>query len=158
MTAATSMILHFTGNPWNCSCDALYRAYKVLRVETRKNITLLCESPEEVRGESWDILEERCELTTAKSTVTAARTADVTATYEVTEAELVRLVTKERSDQIPSPNVSSITPTVIFIICFAVAVCVVIALVVIIIRKIRKPNLNHLWWEDQVARKDILSE
>jgi hypothetical protein len=146
MTASTSTILHFTGNPWNCSCDALYRTYKVLRVETRKNITLLCESPEEVRGESWDILEETCELTTAKSTVTAARTADVTATYEVTETELVRLVTKERSDQNLSPKVSSITPTVIFIICFAVAVCVVIAVVVIVLQQLAGPSDCCRYW------------
>jgi hypothetical protein len=36
-------------------------------------------------------------------------------------------------------------------------VCIAIAVAMIAIRKVRKPNLDHLWWEDEVTRKELMS-
>jgi hypothetical protein len=149
--------LYFTGNSWTCSCDALYNAYKVLREETTKNITLLCTNPEDGRGKPWDILEDKCKPKTAAEITVIA---DTNRTYEATEIEVTtveQMVAKDGFDQNPSSEAPSVIPGVIFIVCFAVAACFAVAVVTVVTRRIRKPDLNHLWWEDTVGRRDLMS-
>jgi hypothetical protein len=55
------------------------------------------------------------------------------------------------------PKASSST-SIIFVTAFSVAVCIIIAAVFMITRKVRKPNLNHRWWEDEFTRRELLSE
>ena len=61
------------GNPWLCDCDRMYRVYRELRGGRGQSVTLRCENPAELRGESWDVLEDRC-----KPTVTAPPQPSVT--------------------------------------------------------------------------------
>ncbi|GFG32420.1 hypothetical protein Cfor_11247, partial [Coptotermes formosanus] len=59
----TDTAVNLTGNPWRCDCGAVYTFYRMSREGTGKNLTLRCENPAELRGESWDILEEKCRPT-----------------------------------------------------------------------------------------------
>jgi hypothetical protein len=125
-------------------------------VETTNNITLICESPAEVSGKSWEILEDKCKptTTTTESTIPATNATSRSALGTTINKLFTKDVSAERgSQEVEPPNFRAI-----FIAVFAIAVCIAIAAVIIWIRRVRKPNLNHLWWEDQVTRKDMMSE
>jgi transcriptional regulator len=95
-------------------------------VKTGRNITLLCENPARVRGESWEILEVECQTTTTTTTttgssVTAVWTPDRSyATADETEMKVtysaVNLVVNS------SPKLSSFTFMSIFVTVFSVTV------------------------------------
>jgi hypothetical protein len=112
----------FTGNPWNCECDALYSVYRTLQVRTARNITLWCEHPAGIKGESWDILEEECQPTTTTTTTPTTTGSSVTAvgTTEANgatadETQKTASHTNENVVVKSSPNVSSFTSVSIFI-------------------------------------------
>jgi hypothetical protein len=76
----TDCCAHVADNPWDCDCDGMYTVYRTFREESGQNVTLLCESPADLKGESWDVLEEKCQSTVAppQPTVTDS-TAKITA-------------------------------------------------------------------------------
>jgi hypothetical protein len=45
-----------------------------------------------------------------------------------------------------------------FVACFAAAVFIAVVVIAIIIRRIRSPTLNVLWWEDVVSRQEFMSK
>jgi hypothetical protein len=110
-----------------------------------------------VSGKSWEVLEDRCQPTTPIPPPTTAAAAAYEAEAEEVEAatELTALVT----NALTGPTQASFaTLHIIIVLVFATAMCVTIAVAMIAIRKVRKPDLDHLWWEDEVTRKDMMSQ
>jgi hypothetical protein len=46
----------------------------------------------------------------------------------------------------------------IFVSSFAAAVCIVVVVLTITIRRLRTPRLKRLWWEDVVTRQELMSD
>ena len=61
-TAVTDLI----ANPWNCDCSVLLEVWRGLK----HKLTLHCASPTQLRGKSWDEMEELCFLEGGPSLVT----------------------------------------------------------------------------------------
>jgi hypothetical protein len=57
----TAAVTDLSGNPWKCDCPALGVAW----LELRESLTLVCASPEDRRGRTWDVLK----LDTCRNTV-----------------------------------------------------------------------------------------
>jgi hypothetical protein len=126
---------HVAGNPWRCDCDAIYTVYRTSRNATRKNLTLLCENPEDVSGASWDILEDKCRSTVMPPRPPTLRTVTSSAvnTTRVSRAQFSTNDQHGVSDQqsSPDPSHSVSARLVIPLSMFAVAVyTVVLALIV----------------------------
>lgn len=84
------------GNPWLCDCDRMYRVYRTVREGRGQSVTLRCEDPAELRGESWDVLEDRC-----KPTVTPpqpAVTGSTANTADVSTSQSVQFSTSDQQD------------------------------------------------------------
>jgi flagellar biosynthesis/type III secretory pathway M-ring protein FliF/YscJ len=163
----------------------MYTVYQKFREGTGQNVTLRCDSPADLRGESWDVLEERCKPTvttpqpavtdsTANTTAVSTSqptdsTANTTAVstsqptqFNATVQQTV-LVEASSSDDSHSPSPSLVqSPSMFIVICVvSLAVVVFIAFLVVIevIRRLKRRTrqLNRLWWEDVVARKELMS-
>jgi len=173
----TNCCAHVAGNPWHCDCDSMYTAYRTFREGTGHNLTLRCESPKDVKGESWDVLEERCKptvtpsqpaVTRSTANNTAVNTANNSAvstanTTAVSTSQHVQFnITVQHNVSVkessPDPWHSSSPFLVIFVACFAAAVFIAVVVIMIIIRRLRSPRLNHLWWEDVVSRQELMSK
>jgi hypothetical protein len=50
----TAAVTDLSGNPWKCECSALGEAWR----ELGNNRTVICASPEDRRGRTWDVIEE----------------------------------------------------------------------------------------------------
>jgi hypothetical protein len=153
------LITLITGNPWNCESDALYSVYRTLGEKTSRNITLWCENPAGVKGESWDILEEECQptTTTTGSSVTAVWTIEWSdATADKTEMTVIH--TTENLVVNSSPKLSSFTFMSIFVTVFSVTVFIAVVAVDMIIRKVRKRKSNQRRLKDQVTRMELMPE
>ena len=148
------------GNPWRCDCDAIYTFYRTSRNATRKNLTLLCENPEYVRGESWDTLEDKCQ-----STVTPPLTTVTSSAANTTSVSTAQFSTTDQhgvSDQQSASSLSHYASIflLIFVISLAALVCIVVVVVSITIRRLRRSTskLDPLWWEDELPRNELMSK
>ncbi|PSN56436.1 hypothetical protein C0J52_08357 [Blattella germanica] len=176
------VVAEFAGNPWDCSCDTLYKSYKMLNDNSREKFTLVCSTPEEFQGQTWDILEEGCSPTTVKTSSTTAifsrfplimhdaeifdekRMAIENANHmdykmtirlnETTQNQTMQIEKYEEEEPVKIRHLGN----VIFLSGFACVVFMSIILIVIRTRYIKKPNVDHLWWEDTIARKTLFSE
>ena len=52
----TTTVTDLTANPWNCDCSVLLEVWRGLK----HKLTLHCASPRELKGKSWDVMEEFC--------------------------------------------------------------------------------------------------
>jgi len=134
-------------------------------------VTLHCESPVELRGKSWDVLEEICEptVTPPQSTVTGS-TANSTAGSTSQPDQFNTTVQQDVSVQESSPDAlhwPSVSPfhspstfVLVFVASLTVAVFIAVFVVNRAIRRLRRSTrqLNRLWWEDVVARKELMSD
>ena len=166
----THCCAHVADNPWSCDCGSMYTVYRTFRNGTRQNVTLLCKSPEELKGKSWDVLEEMCQRTvtppqpaatgstantTAVSTAnsTAISTANTTAVSTSQPDQFNITVHRNVSVQESSPDTShSPSARLVIALCmFGVAVyCVVVALTVTIV-KLRMACCNDSEGTQQVG-------
>ncbi|GFG29451.1 hypothetical protein Cfor_01956, partial [Coptotermes formosanus] len=163
----TDTAVNLTGNPWRCDCGAVYTFYRMSREGTGKNLTLRCENPAELRGESWDMLEEKCRPTVRPQPPTLPTvTGSAANSGSVNTSHPVHFSTTDQQDvrvQESSPGTTdSHSPSMfllIFIISFAGAVCVAVVVVSITIRRLRRSTttLDRLWWEDVVTRRELMS-
>ena len=163
----TDCCAHVAGNPWHCDCARMYRAYRTFRQGTGQNVTLQCDSPADLSGASWDVLEGRCQrtATTPQPTVTDS-TANSTAVSTSQPAQFSTTVQQNVSVQESSPDDSHslFHPPPTFLVIFVVSMAVVVLITSLVVnkavRRIRRGNrqLNRLWWEDVVARKDLMSD
>jgi hypothetical protein len=139
----------------------MYTVYRTFREGTGQNVTLQCESPVELRGKSWDVLEEMCKptVTPPQLTVTGS-TANTTAFSTSQPDQSNTAVQRDVSVQESSPDAShSPSPFVVmFVGCFAAAVLIAVVVIMIIIRRLQSPTLNRLWWEDVVSRQEFMSK
>ena len=166
----TDCCAHVADNPWHCDCDGMYTVYRTFREESGQNVTLLCESPADLMGESWDVLEEKCQptVTPPQSTVTesTANSTAVSTSQSVQFNTTVQQNVSVTGSSTEAPHVPSRTPVtlpslyqVIFVVSLAVAVFITIFVVNKAVRKLRRGTrrLDRLWWEDVVARKELMS-
>ena len=157
----TDCCAHVAGNPWHCDCDSMYTVYQTFREGTGLNVTLRCDSPAELRGTSWDVLEVNCErtVTPPQSAVTGS-TANTTALSTSQPAESNSSV-QHMSLQESSPDAfhSPSTFIVIFVLSLALAVFIAVLVVNKAVKRLRRGTgqLDRLWWEDVVARIELMS-
>ena len=152
--------VRFAGNPWRCDCDAIYTVYRTFRQGTRRNITLQCENPSEVKDKSWAILEVRCEPTVT-SPVPPPLPKTTGSTANTTSGNTVQSVGLSVAVQQESSSEATHTPSaflLIFVSSFAAAVCIAVVVLTITIRRLRTPRLKRLWWEDVVTRQELMSD
>jgi hypothetical protein len=145
---------HVAGNPWHCDCDGMYTVYRTFREGTGQNVTLLCDSPEDLRGESWDILEEKCERTVAPPQPAVTRsTANTTAVSTSQPVQFHITVQQNVSLQEPSPDAWHSPPTLLIISLsvFAVAVYSVVVALTVTIRMWRVTRGNDREGTQQVV-------
>ena len=167
----THCCAHVAGNPWSCDCDSMYTVYQTFRNGTGQNVTLLCKSPEELRGESWDVLEGLCQPTvTPPQTAATDSTANTTAVSTSQPDQFNTTAQQDTSLQESSPDAlhgpppshfhSPSTFLVIFVVFLAVAVLITVLLVNKAIRRLRRGTrqLDRWWWEDVVARRELMSD
>lgn len=172
----TGCCAHVAGNPWRCDCDSMYTVYRTFRNGTGQHVTLQCDSPADLRGKSWDVLEGWCQLTVTApqpavtgrtANTTAVSTANTTAVSTSQPAQFNTTVQHNVSVQESSPDWSSPSPfhppsisLVIFLVIFAVIVFIAVLVVNIAVSRLRRSTrqLNRLWWEDVVARKELMSD
>jgi hypothetical protein len=147
------LILYFAANPWNCSCDAIYRTYRVLHAQS--NITLMCGSPAELSGQSWEVLEDKCRPTSPPPPTTTATAAAATTTTTTTTTT-TRAPTDVTALATETPEASYAAAAVITIVIITVLVTA-LGVAIVAVTKARKPHLDRLWWEDEVARKDLMA-
>ena len=118
----------------------MYTVYRMFRDGTGQNVTLQCESPVELKGASWDVLEEICEptVTPPQSTVTGS-TASTTAVSTSQPDQFNTAVQRDVSVQESSPDSSQSPPArlVISLSVFAVTVYMVVVALIVTIRKWR---------------------
>ena len=124
-------------------------------------MTLRCDSPEVLRGASWDVLEESCQRTvTPPQPALTGSTANTTAVSTSQPAEFNSSV-QHMSLQESSPDAfhSPSTFIVIFVVSLAVAVFVAVLVVNKAVKRLRRGTgqLDRLWWEDVVARIELMS-
>ena len=152
----TDCCAHVADNPWHCDCDGMYTVYRTFREESGQNVTLLCKSPANLMGKSWDVLEEKCQSTVAppQPTVTDS-TAKITAVNASWPALFSTTVLQNGSSTEASHFFLEFQVT--FVVCFAVAVLIAVVLIAIVIRRVRSSKLNHMWWEDVVTRRELMS-
>ena len=173
----THCCAHVADNPWSCDCDSMYTVYQTFRNGTGQNVTLLCESPEDLKGKSWDVLEGMCQRTVtppqpaatgSTPNITAISTANTTA---VSNAN-TKAVSTSHLDQLNIPvqrNVSAQESSteephspssflIMLVACFAAVVFIAVVVITIIIRRLRSPKVNLLWWEDVVSRRELMSK
>jgi flagellar biosynthesis/type III secretory pathway M-ring protein FliF/YscJ len=142
----------------------MYTVYRTFREGTGQNVTLECESPAELRGKSWDVLEEICEptVTPLQSTVTGSTTNNTTVSISQPDQFNSTTVQENVSVQESSPDAFHAPSTfvVIFVASLTVAVFIAVFVVNRAIRRLRRSTrqLNRLWWEDVVARKELMSD
>ena len=146
------------GNPWLCDCDRMYSVYRGLREGRGQRVTLWCENPAELRGKSWDVLEDRC-----KPTVTPPQPAVTVNTTDVSTSQPVQFNTTNRQNVSvqETPVDASHSPStflLIFVVCFTAAVFMAVVVILIIIRSFRPHSLNLLRVEDVVSRQKPMSK
>jgi len=161
---------HVAGNPWHCDCDGMYPVYRTFREGTGQNVTLLCKSPADRMGESWDVLEEMCEptVTPPQPTVTGSTT-NTTAVSTSQPVQFNTTVQQDVSVQESSPDASHVPshsplhlPTkflVIFFVSLAALVLISIFVVNKVVRRLRRGTrpLDRFWSEDVVDRMELMS-
>ena len=127
------------GNPWHCDCDSMYRVYRTFREGRGLNVTLRCDSPEVLRGASWDVLEESCQRT-----VTPPQPALTGSTANTTAVSTSQPVQQNLSVQRSSPDAPHSPPArlVISLNVFAVAVYIVVVALTVTIMKWRVTRRN----------------
>ena len=132
----------------------MYTVYQTFRNGTGQNVTLLCESPEELKGKSWDVLEGMCQRTvTPPQPAATGSTVNTTAVSTSQPDQFNITVQRNVSVQEPSPDTShSPSARLVIALCmFGVAVyCVVVALTVTIV-KLRMACCNDSEGTQQVG-------
>ena len=136
----TDFCEHVAGNPWLCDCDGMYRVYRKFREETGQNVTLLCKSPADLMGKSWDALEENCQRSaTPPQPAVRGSTPNTTA---VSTSQSVQFNTTDQQDMslqesCPDDSYSPSAHWVISLSVFSVASYIVVVALIVTTRK---------WW------------
>ena len=130
----TDCCAHVAGNPWHCDCGSLYTVFLTFREGTGQNVTLLCASPADLIGKSWDVLEEKCQRTaTPPQPAVTESNANTTAVSTSQPVQFKTAVQQNVSVQECSPD-DSYSPSAHLVISLSVfsvaAYCVVVALIV----------------------------
>jgi hypothetical protein len=156
----------------------MYTVYRKFREGTGQNLTLLCDSPAVLKDKSWDVLEATCErtVTTPQPGVTGstANTADVNTANTTavstsqpdqfnTSVQQNVSVKESFADALHWASLSFFHSPSTFVVIFVVSLAVAVLITVLVVNKVVKRlgkgtrQLDHLWWEDVVARKDLMS-
>jgi hypothetical protein len=150
----------------------MYTVYRTFREETGQNLTLLCESPVDLKGKSWDVLEEICVPTVKppQPTVTCS-TANTTAVstsqsdqFNSTTVQQDVPVQESSPDAAHLLSPSSFHPPSTFVVIIVASLTVAMIIFGFVVNRVasqlRRTNrqLNRLWWEDVVARKELMSD
>jgi len=152
---------HVAGNPWHCDCDGMYTVYRIFQNGTGQNVTVLCKSPADLMGESWDAVEEKCQRSvTPPQPAVSGSTANTTVVSTSPSVQFSTTNQKDVSVTESSPDHSHLPSLylVMFVVFFAAAVFIVVVVITIIIRRIRASTLNRLWWEDVVMRPEHMTK
>jgi len=125
-------------------------------------------------GESWDVLEDKCEptvtppqpvvtVTPPQPTVTDS-TANTTA-FSTSQPVLLNTTVQQnvsvQESSLDAPNLPSHSP-LLFLLIFVVSMAVIVLIAVFVVnkavRRLRRGTrqLDRLWWEDVVARKELM--
>ena len=133
----------------------MYYAYTKLR-NTTSVTPLQCYSPEEMRNQSWHVLDEICRPTTPPVPTEATKAVTVTnqtnGTTETADYDVAVDKTEQKSEYAPRLG-HLIVMTVL-------SVCSIVSMLLVnrCANRTRQKIDNNLWWEDVVTRKDLLSE
>jgi hypothetical protein len=131
----------------------MYTVYRTFREGTGQNVTLQCDRPAELRGKSWDILEEICELTVTPPQPTVTDSTAKTTTVGISQPDQFNTAVRQNvSVQESSPDASKSPPAhlVISLSLFAVSVYMVVVALTLTIRKWRVTCANNSYRPQQV--------
>jgi len=118
----------------------MYTVYRTFREGTGQDVTLLCKSPADLMGESWDVLEEKCQRSVSPPQPAArGSTANTTA---VSTSQPVQFNTTDQQDvslqeSCPDDSYSPSAHWVISLSVFSVASYIVVVALIVTTRK---------WW------------
>jgi hypothetical protein len=133
------LLCSVAGNPWHCDCDRMYTVYRTFWERAGQNLTLWCESPAELGGKSWDVLEDSCQPTVTPTTQAAvtSSTANTTAVSTSQSVQFNTIVQRDVSVQESSQedSHSSLASLVISLCLFALAVYTVVFALILITRQ-----------------------
>jgi hypothetical protein len=145
----------------------MYTVYRTFREDAGQNMTFLCERSAGSEGKLWKELEVSCQptvittqpviLTEPSVTDSADNTTAVNTSQSVqfnTTVQRGGSVQKSSQEDWHSPS----TSVLIFVGCFAAVVFVAVVAISVVIRRLRAPVSNDLWWEDVVSRKELMSK
>ena len=145
----TDCCAHVADNPWHCDCDGMYTVYRTFREESGQNVTLLCKSPANLMGKSWDVLEEKCQPTVTpppQSTVTES-TANTTAVSTSQSVQFSPTVQQNVALQDSCPDDSYLPSAnlVMYLTVFSVAAYCCVVVLIVTTRK---------WWMNSGNDRD----
>jgi type V secretory pathway adhesin AidA len=116
----------------------MYTVYRTFREVTGQNVTLLCDSPEDLRGKLWDVLEETCQrtvtppqpaVTGSTANCTGVNTANTTAVSTSQPVQFHITFQQNVSVQESSPDACHSPPALLIISLSVLAVAVYIVVV-----------------------------
>jgi hypothetical protein len=68
----TTAVTDLKANPWNCDCSVLLHMWH----ELKDKLTLVCASPGEMQGKSWDVTEVFCSIVTEDMNCKSSRSSE----------------------------------------------------------------------------------